>query len=549
MPRLDSETVQPLLAALETLATAPSVPTQEAQAGSLPRWLATREIASLPAIEDTVRRQIRWGWQYGEPAAAGHSERRALGQKTAAIATLPSDALLTALASFHGSGYVREAAVRRLLDNRDGSEVPFLLLRCNDWVPTIAELAQRGLRDRLQPDYAGHVLRSYRLIEHLQHAQRNSLTKLLHDVRMALQHPAAWPALQAACAANDKCVRRAAYVLLAEAHSGQRASTAEPELRRLLLQALQSRDLWLRIWAARTARQRLYGRALVDVLAPAQHDRSAPVRREALLAFLDDFPELRRSLLDPCAGVRSMVRFYLRKKAHVDPAAVYQDELARAWSEDCLGSTPATTRRICVALDGLGETASSEQAQSSRPLSTLAAPTGPGTDTLLYDPRPRIRRSALRMLVRLDRSEDKTRSLYALRAALADSAPGVVRAALEILAGESGNTALLRLGADEIWGAFQARQETGTRRRLLLALTQFGRWTRLGYLLQASLDPNPQIAALARRSVERALQGQLYTGPSAAERTRIEQALPALQKEGETRVLGQRVRSTLASFA
>jgi HEAT repeat protein len=549
MPRVDSETIQPLLAALETLAIAPSAQPQGAQVGSLPRWLATLEIATLPAIEDTVRRQIRWGWQYGEPSGAGSSERRALGQKTAAIANLPSDALLTALASFHGSGYVREAAVRRLLDNRDGSEVPFVLLRCNDWVPTIAELAQRGLRDRLQPDYAGHVLRSYRLIEHLQHAQRNSLTKLLHDVRTALQQPAARPALQEACAASDKSVRRAAYVLLAEAYSGQPAPAAGQDLRHLLLQALHSRDLWLRIWAARSARQRLYGRALVEVLAPAQHDRSAPVRREALLAFLDDFPELRRSLLDPCAGVRSMVRFYLRRKAHVDPAAVYQDELAKAWSEDCLGSTPTTARRICVALDGLGETASGEQAPSSRSLRTMATQSGPGTDTLLYDPRPRIRRSALRMLVRLDRSEDKTRSLYALRAALSDSAPGVVRVALEILAGESGNAALLRLGADEIWHAFQSRPESGTRRRLLLVLTQFGRWTRLGYLLRACLDPAPQVAALARHSVERALHGQLYTGPSAAERTRIEQVLPALQKDSETRALGQRVRSALASFA
>lgn len=549
MPRLDRESVQPLLATLAAFADAPSALPDAATTGSLGQWLSTNDISTLPAIADAVRRQIRWGWQYGEPSSTNNSERRALQRQITALTQLPANGLLTGLLSFHGSGYVREAAVARLIDCSDGSEVPFLLLRCNDWVGAIAKLAQDGVRARLRPDYAEPLLRSYRLIEALQAAQRNALSPLLNAVRSTLQQPAAWPVLRRACAATDKCVRRAAYLLLAEALIAQPDGADLPALRHHLLQALGSPDLWLRIWAARVARRQLYGRALVDVLAAAQHDRSAPVRREALLAFLDDHPELRRSLLDPCAGLRGMVRFYLRKSGPIDFAAIYRHELSEAWQLDCQASTPATVRRVCIALDGLGETATAEGVTS--PLSSRrgAAPTPPIDDSLLYDLRPRIRRSALRMLVRLDRSEGKEASIGALRAALADPAPGVLRCALEILSSDAGNAPLLRLGPDEIWQAFSRRGEPGARRRLLQALTQFGRWTRLGYLLRACHDDDDQVAGLARRAVERALHGQLYSGPSPTERARIEESLPRLQDDAQTRALGQRVRSALACLA
>ena len=555
MPRLDSETVDPLLAALAALGEPGVTDLASAAPGSLADWLATVPTAVLPAIADVLRRRIRWGWQYGEPTAARTSERRLLQRQTAALAELPANSLLTALASLHGSGYVREAALRRLLDGCDGSEVPFLLLRCNDWVPAIAQLAQAGLRARLRPEYARHLLRSYRLIELLQHAQRNVLSDLLREVRGTLQQPAAWPVLFEARDHADKQVRRAAYLLHADAVLTEDAAGAESALRELLRSALQSRDLWLRIWAARTARARLYGRALVEVLSPAQRDRSAPVRREALLAFLDDFPELRRSLLDPCAGLRAMVRFYLRKKAHLDFAALYRHELRTAWQTDCAESSPATVRRICIALDGLGETTSTAAPlkPTAPPPDGVASMDSPALspEAFLYDARPRVRRSALRALVRGDHSADKAPSLSALQAALGDSSAGVVRCALELLASEAGGAALLRLGADTLWQAFCSRSEPGTRRRILSALGQFGRWTRLGYLLRACDESDPQLAAMARRAVASALSGQIYTRPTSSERARVEQALAELTAQAndpECRVLARGVRSALAAI-
>jgi hypothetical protein len=54
------------------------------------------------------------------------------------------------LASFARNGYLREAAIRRLIETGDSSVIPFLLLRLRDWVVPIRELALQGLQTVLQ---------------------------------------------------------------------------------------------------------------------------------------------------------------------------------------------------------------------------------------------------------------------------------------------------------------------------------------------------------------------------------------------------------------
>ncbi|MBX9939372.1 MAG: hypothetical protein K2Y32_08975 [Candidatus Obscuribacterales bacterium] len=50
------------------------------------------------------------------------------------------------LMSLSRNGYLREAAVRRLIESGDCSVIPFLLLRLRDWVLRVRELALDGLR-------------------------------------------------------------------------------------------------------------------------------------------------------------------------------------------------------------------------------------------------------------------------------------------------------------------------------------------------------------------------------------------------------------------
>lgn len=525
----------------------------EAQPGSLAIFFSDTSIRELSEYEAAVRQQIRWGWQYGEPSSAGVAQRRELQRAITLLDRLPANAWMTALASFHGSGFVREAAVKQLQQCKDGSEIPFLILRCNDWVKPIAERAQQALRERRSAQYAPWLLRSQFLLAQLARARRNDLSTLFQEVSALLQSAACADAVQHACSDQDRDVRRGAFQLAADACMQQQDAERTDRLRTLLLRALSGRDLWLRIWAARLARRRLYGHALGSVLDAAQRDRSVPVRREALLALINDHPELEKSLLDPCASLRAMVRFYLRKKATLHFAAFYRQTLADALFADRCGATPETLRRICIAADGLGETAAGEHASTHT--SGRDDSTARDTDvyallaSLIYDSRPRVRSSALRALVRLDTSADKQPSRDLLEAALRDPSARVLRTALALLTCEGDGSALFRIGPDLLWQSFEQRIETGTRRCLLRAMELFARWTRLGYLLQACSNLEDRIAEEAHAACTRALQGQIYTGPSASERTRIENALTLLPDTSALRPLRNHVQAALLAWA
>ena len=68
-------------------------------------------------------------WQHLRPSDVGR------------LARSPYSASLLGLASFHFNGHVREAAVSELALRTDATELPFLLIRLNDWVPQVRELA------------------------------------------------------------------------------------------------------------------------------------------------------------------------------------------------------------------------------------------------------------------------------------------------------------------------------------------------------------------------------------------------------------------------
>lgn len=341
------------------------------------------------------------------PAEAGHLlrpleearvRRRTAEASVASFSAAPEAPALLLCASCHSDGFVREAAVRALSERRDGAEVAPLLLRRNDWVPAVRDTAAEALQARLTIDYAPHLLRCLVLLEQLAAQRRAEHGPYCAAALDLLRSAEAAPALRAALSAPDRRARRAAFRLAAE-------SQGLP-LRQVLDLALSDRDLVVRLWAARTARARLYGPALREVLAQARGDRGVPVRREVLAAFLDDYPELRRALFDPCAGLRHMARHYLSKKAHIDYAALYREAL----------SAPRSTERAMAAA-GIGETGGPGDAEALAPLCA--------------DASARVRKAALRALGRVGPEEYAGALLTALRDT--DSTPGTRRAALEAL--------------------------------------------------------------------------------------------------------------------
>lgn len=428
----------------------------------------------------------------------------------------PGGTALVRVASFHANGFVREAAVYALDRDESGGELRYLLLRLNDWVQAIHHAARNAIERRLTPEYVPHFLGNIALCRRLGEQRRNPLRPLYEAIEQLLRSPAAAPARLHAEQSPDRHVRRAAFLLSAES-----PVTDDASLRALLLRALASDDLWLRIWATRTARTRLYGPALREALGQARGDRSVPVRREALLGFVEEFPELRKSLLDPSASLREMVHYYLRKKANLDLAAIYRQELEPP--EASPEAVPGSATKLATALAGLGETGAAADADL--------------VELFTIDDRPRVQRAALTALARLAPESSRP----TLAAALGSPYPSVCRAVLAALGPQ-----LPLVDAEALWRAYGDQPAPRCRLFLVKAFGQLPRWVSIRYLLLCCADRDQAVAAEALRLVEVWLAAMNSMAPSREERAALVDMLPRLDLKP---ALERRLRAVLSAWS
>lgn len=477
----------------------PQLLSPEPKVAQAARRAATAILAALPArdygwLEQTVRGRLR-----GHPDGALSWWQLRAGQLAALVASpaLAADGPgLLQLASFHPSGFVRAEAVRLLAEQPLAAALPCLLLRLNDWVLPVQQAARAAVGARLGPAAAAALLPCLALVEQLTVYRRRDLSDLQAQLRAVLLHRTSRPLLWAACEAEtgELHQRRAVYRLLADAVLAEPdAAPREAGLQRLCLRAMRSPDLWLRVWAVRLGRKHLFGEPLVRLLGQARADRGRPVRREALLAFLDAYPALEAALCDPCVSLRELARYALRKKATLDFASYYCQILAA-----CGEPGP---RRL-AALAGLGETGTRADAGAVLPFTA--------------DPVPKVRATALRALGQLDAEGH----VPVLAAALADPSRRVVRAAAEAI-----GTRVALLGADRLEEFLARHPDPGCRRRIVDLMAGLSCWVQPRVLLRAARDPDPEVAAHAALRLDRWLAVARYVVPTEAESAALREEL------------------------
>jgi HEAT repeat protein len=396
---------------------------------------------------------------------------------------------------------VREAAVTRLDAMTTGAELPFLLLRVNDWVGPVAECAEQAVRHRVRPEFADAFVRNLPILRRLEISRRRDHRGLLGSVERLLGEPACRAVVERGLDALDVHTRRLLFRIARERPDFDNVA--------LVRQALRDADTVVRIDAVNHARTTLSPDTLRDVLDRILRDRYPRVRREGVAAAAGLSGEEGRkvlitALLDRNQVVREIARFYLLRRGELrDFASFYREQIVS-------GVTTGSAGTLAIAITGLGETGSDGDA------GLLAS--------FLDHPRPAVRRASIRAIATVAIE----REVHRLVPMLADESPGVSHMARQVLrpraplVGLPALRAILR-DAPHAHSRFDAVSVGG----------MLGKWDRLLLMLQAAGDTDASIRETGRAGLGRWLAAYNRTSaqPTGDQLREIERAM-------EERVVG-----------
>ena len=416
---------------------------------------------------------------------------------------------LLRLSSFNPNGFIREAAVGRLSLIEDGSELPYLLIRLNDWVMEVRKAAETAVLSRIGSDYIDHFIKNLALVVRLESARRTDHGTVMQRIAQLLSAPASRPSLLNGLNAGPRIIRRACFRFVTTGRS--------PDI---LRKALDVKDPVIRLWATRLLRGTLPEHELEPVLLKLSRDRSAPVRREALREWADLHPagvaeQLRMALMDSARSVREEARFHLHRMSDPDLARFYRDALATD-----------SVKTLAVALFELGETGGPADVELVLPY--------------LSHPTAKIRRTSIHTLMKLG----GRRFVDAVFDMVLDASAGVStqarRAILPYVA---------TIGAGRLWSSLQEVTATHARLNLLRLIAALPKWESIGYLVLALRHEEPAIPAMAARYVVRwdVRFNRSQSVPSLDQLNRLETAL-SYSTEGLSEKTLRTIRFAVDSF-
>jgi HEAT repeat protein len=416
--------------------------------------------AELPWLDQVMRERSPYRWSYPSAWAELKASQLDQIQELSKVSAFP-----LGLASFHFNGYIREEALRPLGDVFNGTELPFLMLRLNDWVPQVRSTAESLIRARLKGDYARFFINNLPLITRLRSTRRVREQAVIGAIEALLKSEDGRQAVVAGMDSPDMQVKRECYRLALRSNLAQHS---------IVEKALNEADPAIRRWAAENLANVPESTASAGLLLRLRADRLAAVRRQALQISCQRFPEaaqewLENALLDSHPAVRGYAQSHLGKRQGANIQQFYLDALGR--------SDP---RSVYSALSGLAETGRSSDADLVLPY--------------LSHERSKVRRAALRSLGRLQTSGFVDLFVQYL----SDATASVSREAMKAL----GKRVHL-LEGERIWHVFINTASTHSRRNALFLIARLGKWESITYLIEALCTEDEELKELAKKYVRR----------------------------------------------
>ncbi len=413
------------------------------------------------------------------PADVGHFK----GKNDESFAVL-------ALTTFHSNGYIRESALKKLRKIKSGKELPFILIRLNDWVREIHKIALRSIKSRIDEDYIEHFVSNMAIINSLLDCRRHDHKETVEKITALLTSEHSYDALKNGLFLIDLKARRSCFQLVLNVNTGIENEALDI--------GLADHDCVIRIKCARKIRA-LYDEIYISKCLKKMLSNSfMPVRREALSVIIERFPDqaedkLYDSLLDSHKSIREFARFYLAKKKEIDFAEIYRKFIKQEKKEKLQGA-------IC----GLGETGKSDDADLI---------VGAVTHRLA-----KIRKAAIRAVGKL--SPKEYAELFSRK--IVEDTPGISREAAMIL-----STLKYIYDADELWRAFKNTDKQYSKLNILFVIRHLSKWDSVSYLIEGAVSADAIVKERAVMYLEKWPPGfnRSFTKPTQDQKKRIENAL------------------------
>jgi HEAT repeat protein len=408
--------------------------------------------------------------------------------------------------SFHPNGRVRERAVQQLSTITSGLELPFLLIRLNDWVDVVARRAETAVQRRVVPPNAEEFVVQLPIVLRLETRRRRQHGMLIDALLAMLLEPASQSALRRGLESADRRVRRRLF---------RAALAARPSDDALIERALSDEDTVIRVEAARHAHRDLSSESLKRVVSRLLKDPYPRVRAEGLTAVAkrgmpDVDSVLSGALFDRSRMVRELARFHLRQYRQFDDfRSVYRERIAK------VSMRTGHERTLASAIIGLGETGRPEDELVLLPF--------------LEDERPTIRVAGARALAMLDID----RWLDRLVEMLSDSSSIVTRRVRHAIEPRAGSVSLESLRRQIAEGVF-----THGRLDSVLLARELGKWDAIVLFVESLLDREASVRDAALEGLRRWLMNwnSSFERPTAAHarllRSVVDKARAALEPMG-----------------
>jgi HEAT repeat protein len=367
-------------------------------------------------------------------------------------------ALVLGLFTFHRSGFVRHEAVRLLSMVTDGTEIPFLLLRQNDWVKPIAKDAQAAVAVRINDDNVEHLAKSLEIVLHLnalsRHDHSDTVSQII-DLLLGEQNDAF---LRSAIDSEDRSVRRQ-VIRLGLKKPGK-------HLWRLIPYGLKSNDAIVRLNCCHCLTLIHADARLLEALDGMMTDRFMPIRREALRQKSDYFPDAAKAmwqhaLLDQHSSIRELACWHVRNTYHDAPSVYYRTVI-----RESPGSLSA--------LEGLSETGDESDVVLFK--------------QLLNHSLPSRRRIAIQGLMRVGKEASVSIVLPFLR----DESPSVVRAVCKCV-----GSFLSAVSEDDLIAVAMDGKADAGRKAAVNILADLGKWRSLPSLIKIASEAEAETAKYA----------------------------------------------------